>query len=243
MTTLTEEEKRKILEEEKYRAQMRAEYGNSGAPKKRSGAGCGPILVGIFVVGALAAAVLAAINPKEQLRDVRKDSDSKQSIVTSCGKVGGWDDFPSVELQPLVDAEKIASSTYTELLSELGNPTMVALDQPPTYSRASWEKPKVEIYVEFLTPESPLVYVSFKLEEAISNPKEKLALLGVEPMSDPDFKIWDWKVKAKRNKGLPICGVTQFDWAPYKTWDALTVFFCPCEDRGFEPEDVVFARD
>jgi hypothetical protein len=87
---LTEDQKRKIEEEEAYREKVREDSQTS----KKGRSGCSGCLVALLVIGVLLGMTLIAINPQEQFERAEKNARLSQALQI---KNGSFKDFSGKE--------------------------------------------------------------------------------------------------------------------------------------------------
>lgn len=178
---LTEEEKRKIEEEEKYRTQVK-----SVASGKKKGPGCFTILLIIFVgIPLVATFLFTVINPAKFIND------SKQTTVSTPNQIET--PIPSLEkkteTKQIVNVKELIGKRYADLESILGKPELTYKPENRATGLITWEKEYINIETNYYNFDDPIQAISFVFKEGVSfkDYNDAFKSVGLDPInSQPD---------------------------------------------------------
>ena len=190
---LTEEERQKIIEEERIRADERAKYAQQHPQQvvireKRKGYGCGSLLVLIIVIGVLSSLILTALgNARDKAKQVQeKDEISKRSSQT-----------PVPITQPIFDVPSLTGKDLTEIKTALGEPTRDSTPPPLAVQEGLdsweiyWEKEGQDLSVSYhpTTKKITEFFIGTNDPSGATKDTDRLLKIGNLKSDDPRYKV------------------------------------------------------
>lgn len=213
--TLTEEEKKKIYEEEKIRAEARVkaeeeiEFRGKQEEKvpwwKPKGAGAWGCLTLFIILG-----LLGVFTDNESNKDATKSTEpSITNHVTT--------EDTQEDVQTVIDFKEFMEKEASYFIQNLGIPVEGEYyAEPPMYTNWSWEYESYEVYISF-PKGAPIQYLDAQFKDGVCDQEsgKYLKMVGLEyPQRAPDVK----------RDGI------MYRWEPYsQEYERLNVY---CNDIG-----------
>lgn len=182
---LTEEEKQKIVEEERLRAAERSKYNSPQQVivKQKKSVGCLSLIIVLIIIGVIASLVLSALgNARDKANQAREKSVSVQQPVT----------------KPVFDIPSLVGKNMTEIKAIIGNPTgaysepttqQLALD-PKTWT-SEWDKDGQDLSIEYEVKTLEVInfFISTDDPSGATKDTDRLLKIGNLTRNDPRYKV------------------------------------------------------
>lgn len=199
---LTDEEKNKIVEEERYRAQVK-----SGVSSEKKGPGCFTILLIIFVgIPLLATFLFTVINPAKFINDSKQTSiPTPTQIQTPTSQTE-----EKTQIQQVVNVKELIGKRYADLDSILGTPELEYKPEPPATGLIAWEKGDVNIETNYYNLQDSVQAISFSFKEGVSfkDHNDAFKTVGLDAINSQPDKTTTFQKKWYNIQGMYLVSFT-----------------------------------